>query len=63
MANVLYNGVVVGELLVDPSGTNMGVNWNSNIDPEVKKAAWDIFMSKHPTGQKIENKDLSLASN
>jgi hypothetical protein len=60
MANVIYNGKVVGELLIDPAGTNMGINWADSCDQPTRDAAWNIFFKNYPTGNKIENTDLNL---
>ena len=60
MAIVKFNGQVVGDLLIDPAGTNMGINWKADCPGEVKDAAWNKFMELYPTGSKIENKDITL---
>ena len=61
MANVIYNGKIVGTLLIDPQGTNMGVQWNDSVSSEEQTAAWHKFMDAHPTGSKIDNVDILLS--
>jgi hypothetical protein len=62
MASVIYNGNVIGQLLIDPTGTNMGIQWAENCENTIKAQAWNTFMNHFPTGQKIENKDIDLSS-
>jgi hypothetical protein len=62
MANIIYNGTIVGQLLIDPAGTNMGIQWGENCENNIKAELWNTFMKNFPTGQKIENKDIDLSS-
>jgi hypothetical protein len=61
MAKVTLNETIVGELLIDPQGTNMGINWDPECNEETKAIAWNKFMKSYPTGSKIENRDINLS--
>lgn len=58
MANIVYNNRIVGELLIDPVGTNMGIQWTDGCDSEIKAKVWNKFSIEHVTGKLIENKDI-----
>jgi hypothetical protein len=60
MANVIYNSKVVGQLLIDPAGTNMGVEWVEGCDIDTRELVWNKFMTLYPTGRQIENKDVYI---
>lgn len=58
MANLIYKDQIVGQILIDPVGTNMGIQWDSNLDQELRDSIWNKFFAEHPTGQKIEDIDI-----
>lgn len=61
MAVVTNNGRVVGTLLLDPEGTNMGIDYDPKIDHQFWSESQRKFLKKYPTGTKIENKDIDLS--
>ena len=58
MANIIHKNQVVGQLLIDPVGTNMGIQWDQNIDQSLRDKIWNKFFSEYPTGLKIDDVDL-----
>jgi hypothetical protein len=58
MANIIYKDQIAGELLIDPSGINMGIQWDENFDQGIRDKIWNKFFNQHPIGQKIDDIDL-----
>lgn len=61
MAVVRNKGRVVGKLLIDPEGTNMGINYEPGLDPQFWSESQRKFLKVFPTGKKIEDKDIDLS--
>jgi len=61
MAVVRNKGRVVGTLMIDPAGTNMGINYEPKLDPQFWSESQRKFLKVYPTGTKIEDKDIDLS--
>lgn len=61
MAVVTNNGKIVGKLLLDPEGINMGISYEQGIDHVFWSESQRKFLKKYPTGKKIEDKDIDLS--
>lgn len=62
MANIVYNNIIVGQLLIDPAGTNMGIQWHEECDSEIRAKVWNKFNTEYRTGTKIANTDIEYSN-